>query len=65
MTMIAEDNIPYKMSSTMADKFNNKNRLQFSSMYKTHIIAKTKTKTKKKNEMMVFNVELDDVIREK
>ena len=61
--MIAEDNIPYKMSSTMADKFNNKNRLQFSSMYKTHII--TKTKTKKKNEMMVFNVELDDVIREK
>ena len=48
--MIAEDNIPYKMSSTMADKFNNKNRLQFSSMYKTHTIAKTKTKKKKKKE---------------
>ena len=42
--MIAQNDIPYKITSTMVDKFKSKNRLQLLLMYKTRTIAKTNKK---------------------
>ena len=46
--MIAQNDIPYKITSTMVDKFKSKNRLQLLLMYKTRTIAKTNKKVEVK-----------------
>ena len=45
--MIIENNIPDKMTLTMADKFNSNNRLSLLLMYKIYTIAKTSNKKQK------------------